>query len=143
MKKAIVLSTVLFLFSSCAAQSDSQDEQSKIVNVQQACAEYVRAYVEEKNLDPFGEAVVKQLDIPKLTAANNDMNSLLNQLEDDYPGLTSEDTNKSDYVAQVESKYGAQGLNAIREYGQMFQDVDKLVRDSCDSLKLNVANSVP
>jgi Skp family chaperone for outer membrane proteins len=142
-KKLIALSTVLFLVSSCAAQSEGQDEQSKIVNTQQACAEYVRAYDEEANLDPFGKAVTKQLDNSELTTANIKMNSLLNQIKDDYPGLTSEDMNRSDYVAHVQSKYGSKGLNAMQTFAQMFQDVDKLVRELCDSLEMNITSSVP
>lgn len=143
MKKVIALSTVLFLVSSCAAQSEGQDEQRKIVNTQQACAEYVRAYDEEANLDPFGRAVTKQLDNSELTTANMEMDSLLNQIEDDFPGLTSEDTNRSDYVSYVQSKYGLQGLEAMQTYAQKFLETDRLVRELCDSLEMNITSSVP
>ena len=127
--------TSLFLFASCASNTENQSEQDKLVGVQRACAEYLRAYAEEENLDPFGEDAVNKLDIPELTSASRNLNSLLNQIDNDYPGLSSEDPSSSDYVSRVNEKYGPEALIAMREFFKMFTDVDNLVRDSCDGLQ--------
>ena len=143
MKKTTVAPIFLFLICSCGAGSKSQNEQSEFEKTQFSCNEYIRAYAEENNLDPFAEDVVKKLNLPNLTEAESSMNALLNQIESDYPGLTNEDTASSNYVTDVRNKYGAQALNSMQEFAQMFKDVDKLVRESCDSIELNAPNSVP
>lgn len=143
MKKSLVAPTLLLMLSSCSTSSASQNEQNKLGKAQDSCKEYVRAYVEESNLDPFAEDVVKKLDIPQLNLLDKNLNQRLNQIDDEYPGLTDEDMTSSDYMSSVIAKYGAEALNQIREYAQMFKDIDMLIRDSCDTLESNTLTSVP
>jgi hypothetical protein len=74
---------------------------------------------------------------------DKNLNQRLNQIDDEYPGLTDEDMTSSDYMSSVIAKYGAEALNQMREYAQMFKDIDMLIRDSCDTLESNTLTSVP
>lgn len=143
MRKLLVLPTLLLVLSNCSTSSASQNEQIKLRKAQDSCKEYVRAYVEEGNLDPFAEDVVKNLDIPQLNLLEKNLNQRMNQIDDDYPGLTDEDMTSSDYMSSVIAKYGAEAINQMREYAQMFKDIDKLIRDSCDTLDSSTLTSVP
>jgi Skp family chaperone for outer membrane proteins len=143
MKKITTLAAFLILFASCSSSATSQNEENKYADSQRACSEYIRAYDEEENLDPFAEAVVEQLNIPELTLKTENLNALLNQIEDEYPGLTSEDPNSSNFASNLEAKFGPLALSALQTYGQMFTDVDKFVRDSCSELETNTTPSTP
>jgi hypothetical protein len=143
MKKITTLAAFLILFASCSSSATSQNDESKYADSQRACTEYIRAYDEEENLDPFAEAVVKQLNIPELTVKAENLNALLNQIEDEYPGLTSEDPNSSNYKSNLEAKFGPLAVSALQTYGQMFTDVDKFVRDSCSELETITSATTP
>jgi hypothetical protein len=143
MKRIMVLPTLVFLFSSCGVSSESQNGVSSFENAQEACSEYLRAFTEEANLDPFGDAVVEALDIPELTSATENMDSELEQLEAAYPGLTSENMSTSEALLSVEINYGPSAAQALRDYGQVFIDVDQLIRKSCDGLELLGSTSIP
>jgi hypothetical protein len=143
MRKITTLAAFLILFASCSSSPTSQNEESKYADSRRACTEYIRAYDEEENLDPFAEAVVEALNIPELTLKTENLNALLNQIEDEYPGLTSEDPNSSNYASNLEAKFGPLAVSALQTYGQMFSDVDKFVRDSCSGLETNTSAITP
>lgn len=143
MRKILSLSAFLILFASCSSSPASQNAESKYADSQRACSEYIRAYDEEGNLDPFAKAVVEKLNIPELTAKTENLNSLLKQIEDEYPGLTNEDPNSSNYASNLETKFGPLAVSAMQTYGQMFTDVDKFVRDSCGELESNTSAATP
>ena len=143
MRKITTLAAFLILFASCSSSQTSQNEESKYADSQRACAEYIRAYDEEENLDPFAEAAVEALNIPELTEETENLTALLKQIEDEYPGLTSEDPNSSNYASNLQTKFGPLAVTALQTYGQMFKDVDKLVRDSCAELELKTSPGTP
>ena len=133
MKRMLVLSTLLFLLSSCGVNSAIENETSSLEEKKAACSEYVRAYNEEPNLDPFAADAREALDNPELTSANESLDSMLELLETDYPGITDFALSGATQE-EIGIKYGQSALQAVQEYGQAFNSVDQLLRELCDGL---------
>jgi hypothetical protein len=133
MKRFILLPTLVLLFSSCGVSSGSQNVASSLEEKKAACVEYVRAYNEEANLDPFAADAREALDNPELTSANESLDSMLELLETDFPGITDFALNGATQE-EIGIKYGQLALQAVQEYGQAFSSVDQLLRELCDGL---------
>ena len=122
------------------------DPRSEVLDAATACADYVRAYKEESDLDPFAEAVIEALDDQSLTAASAELGPKLEEIEKRFPGiseLTIGGTNKEEIV----TRFGPSGLAAVREYVDAFKSVDELLRAKCEAVSAlsldsdSVANS--
>jgi hypothetical protein len=133
MNRLIILPTLVFLFSSCGVSSGSQNEASSPEEKKAACSEYVRAYTEEANLDPFAAAAIEALDNPELTSANESLTPMLEQIETDYPGITDMVIG-GETQPELGNRFGQSALQAIQDYGKAFSAVDLLIRDLCDAL---------
>ena len=133
MNRLIVLPTLVFLFSSCGVSSGSQNKASSPEEKKAACSEYVRAYTEEADLDPFAAEAIKALDNLELTSANESLTRKLEQIEIDYPGITDMVIG-GETQSELGIKFGQSALQAIQDYGEAFSAVDLLIRDLCDDL---------
>lgn len=133
---------IALCFASCGASSKIEAESNNFENASEACNEYLRAFTEEENLDPFGQAVVRALDIPGLTSLNSKMTNEIEQIEIVYPGAINEYLATLDF-SSVELKFGSAAVQALRDYSQTFMQVDKQIRESCNSLGSNSSTSIP
>lgn len=102
------------------------------LSIPEACANYVRAYAEDADLDPAGQAVQRALSDDSVDALKSSLDDVLADASSRYPGIASALSSPTEQARLIE-EFGSGAADAMREIGLRFVALDRAIREKCSA----------